>query len=159
MAIFISNPNSATSSFPSVPSLGKAVESGNLAEVQRAVESGADVNHKGVRGTALMIASARGHTAIVTYLLEQGADPNRVDSCGRTALMGAAFCGVLAGQVLSETVQMQIVSALLARGADINHRDSDGNTALVEARAFPLMVNLLIDNGANPNGSPHNVHP
>lgn len=150
MSVFVSNPNA---SFPSVPSLVQAVESGNLAEVRSAIESGADVNRKGSRGTALMIAAACGHAAIVTYLLEQGADPNRVDSCGRTALMGAVFCGAIAGQVLSETVQMEIVSSLLGRGADINHRDSDGNTAFVEAQAFPLMVNLLIDNGANPNGS------
>mmetsp|Transcript_39884 Transcript_39884/g.98618 ORF Transcript_39884/g.98618 Transcript_39884/m.98618 type:complete len:91 (+) Transcript_39884:24-296(+) len=53
--------------------------------------AGADVTQSVVEGaTALMVASAQGHTECVRLLLEAGTVANHVDRQGRTALMGRA---------------------------------------------------------------------
>lgn len=59
----------------------RAARSGDLEAVQRAIESGVDVNAATAYGTtALFFACDRGYVDIVRYLLEKGADPNKVDT-------------------------------------------------------------------------------
>ena len=43
--------------------------------------------------TALMLAARRGHTNIVQYLLDEGADVNTLDASGSSALMYASYHG------------------------------------------------------------------
>lgn len=54
-----------------------AVKSNDLQGVIDAIEKGADANYQDKNGdTALHIASSKGHTGIVKYLLDNGSDVN-----------------------------------------------------------------------------------
>jgi ankyrin repeat protein len=64
-------------------------------------------------------AGALDAEAVVTLLLDRGADINAVDNRGRTALMTAADDG-----------HAGIVDLLIARGAARDVKDRDGKTAL-----------------------------
>ncbi|GAI14151.1 unnamed protein product, partial [marine sediment metagenome] len=71
-----------------------------------------------------------------------GADPNKVDQDGRTALMFASFNG-----------HTEIVRLLLDEGAELGIRDAMGRTALLYASTGPFAetVKLLLDHHADPN--------
>jgi hypothetical protein len=69
--------------------------------------------------TGLTIASSKGHIQIVQALLKVGADPNKVDNRGFTALMGAAYHG-----------HLNVVQALLKAGADPCLKNKNGIMAL-----------------------------
>ena len=93
----------------------------------------------------LLKAVMAGNAALVTHLLQDGADGNARDATGATLLMTAAGTGNLA-----------VVNALLAAGADVNAVDERGWGALMKAvynadldRGFPDVVQALIDAGAN----------
>ena len=80
----------------------QASEKGNFADVQAMLTDGADINATEVREdngvyvrglTALMMASANGHTEIVKLLLDKGADVNVKNTYGITALFMASVHG------------------------------------------------------------------
>lgn len=75
----------------------------------------------------------------VRELLQQGADPNEVDNWNRTPLF-----------VVWNNVE--IARLLIQAGADVNHVDKDGETPLWKAvrNGFPELVNLYLENGADP---------
>ncbi len=89
------------------------------------IQQGGSVNAVDAKtgNTALIIASNRGHTNEVRFLLERGADFNRQSASGDTALMAASLRGY-----------DKIVSLLLGRGADISLKDDNSKTALILAR-------------------------
>jgi ankyrin repeat protein len=95
----------------------------DLAKTRLLLEHGADVNAKSLDGrTPLMVAAARaGSSAVLTVLLDKGADPN-VDLEGLTALSEAAYAADLPAMRL-----------LIARGAD--PKKGIGVTAMVAAAA------------------------
>lgn len=64
--------------------LGKACEAGNLRCVRDLVRHGADVNGAGIRGQRPLMA-AYDRPEIVTFLLENGADPYRRNKMGLNA--------------------------------------------------------------------------
>ena len=79
--------------------------------------------------TALMLAAQGGHTNIVQYLLDEGADVNKLDAYGSSALMYASSHGH------TETVRL-----LLSYGADVNKQmTTDGCTAQVRATLKPYI--------------------
>jgi len=103
---------------------------------------GADINAAATNGTgynALTGAVASGHTAIVSWLLANGADPNYSYGAGYCPLLTAAANGHLG-----------IVSILLASGADLHAQSNDGKTALriAEERGHPAVAEFLRDSGA-----------
>jgi uncharacterized protein len=108
--------------------LVKAAERGNLADVQDALNGGADVNAKDIFGwTALMRASYGGYTygryaEVVKLLLDKGANVNIKTKEGITALMEASSGGYA-----------EVVKLLLDKGADVNIKTDEGITALMEA--------------------------
>ncbi|MEJ2226083.1 MAG: ankyrin repeat domain-containing protein [Syntrophobacterales bacterium] len=126
---------------------------GNLPEVKRLLDKGADVNAKielgGSTGTpqlggytALMGASFSGNREIVALLLDKGADVNAKNDLGMTALMEAAGSG-----------NPEVVQLLLDKGADVNAMSKTKRTALGEALMmgpYPEIRKILIKAGADP---------
>jgi ankyrin repeat protein len=84
--------------------------------------AGAEVNGRGGDRMALYAAARRGDEAMVTLLLEKGADINANDGAVGTALHAAAIGG-----------HKDVAELLLERGADANVRTSAGVTPLVAA--------------------------
>ncbi len=77
------------------------------------------VNVNSSSGTALMAATVKGSTRLVSLLLDHQADPNITDGNGSTALLYAVFFK-----------NNDIVALLLAHKADIAYKDSRGYNAL-----------------------------
>ena len=137
-----------------------AAEKGDLSEVKRLIESGANVNTKtfkirppGVKGrstygrTALLIASREKHKDIVEYLIKNGADVNAKSDRGDTALMFASLVG-----------EKEIVELLINNGADVNAKSNKGFTALMRAsfdarddEKHREVIKILIKHGADVN--------
>ena len=68
----------------------RAAYLGDLEQVVSYIESGHDPNAFSICGsTMLMSAATNGHVEVVRFLLQHGADPNRVDEDGRCALYSA----------------------------------------------------------------------
>ncbi|MCK4319257.1 ankyrin repeat domain-containing protein [Candidatus Micrarchaeota archaeon] len=94
----------------------------NLAKVKTAVMNGADLNRLGGildNTSALNLATSKGNTDIVEFLLECGGDVNETDGWGISLLMNAAMHG------REETVRF-----LLEKGADKYTKDERGESAL-----------------------------
>lgn len=102
----------------------EAVFIGDLKFVKQAITEGMDVNAKNpVTGDPLLfIAALMGHTEVMTFLLEKGANINARKGDGNTALHAAAFLG-----------RADAVELLLKRGADINIRNNQGGSAMDNA--------------------------
>ncbi|XP_054470283.1 ankyrin repeat domain-containing protein 34B [Anoplopoma fimbria] len=109
-----------------------AAASCKLRLVRLLVEGGAQVNGCNPRGETPLLAACktlRGEPAgpatvkLLTYLLQNKADPNAQDRAGRTALMYACM----------ERAGAQVASTLLAAGADPSMEDYSGASALVYA--------------------------
>ena len=73
-------------------------------------------------------------------LLDDGANIERRNQMGETALMQASMCG-----------RLQCVQLLLDRGAKINAIDKNGNSAISYASMYGHIdiLKLLLDHGAN----------
>ena len=97
--------------------------------------------------TALHIASARNHKAIVTKLQHAGADIHKQDATGATALHYAAKHNAL------DALQTLLKSKKL----DLNHRSVDGSTALYSAARKGALgaVEMLLQAGLAPNIQNH----
>jgi ankyrin repeat protein len=133
-----------------------AAERGDVTEVARLLESGADPN--AIEGYAsghfddtspLYLAAQGGHLEVVRRLLARGADANQAVSSwlGQTALMVAAERG-----------HADTLRALLEAGADVNAVDEIGRTSLhlVASRGHRLAAEILLKHGAEVNASDRN---
>ena len=123
--------------------LHQAALDGDLNAVEKALESGANVNGVDEDGrTAIMFAAFNGHSDIVLTLLEAEAGIDRRDLMGRTALLYAAT------GPFPETVRI-----LLDKGAEANVVDSDEHfSPLMHAAAEGNLdvVKILLKGGADP---------
>jgi ankyrin repeat protein len=100
------------------------------------------LNARGPEGsTPFMYAVLYADVPTLERLLKLGADPNRHNDAGATALMWAAL-------------DFEKTKVLLAHGADVNAKSDDSRTPLMIAASRPggaPVVKLLLDHGANPN--------
>ena len=129
--------------------LFQAVQKGDVAGVEKALVSGADINEKNERAetaltshTALMSAAWKGHLEVVKLLLERNADVNIQDKLGRTALISAAWKNYL-----------EVVELLLERNSDVNIQTVSGQTALIIAawRNYLEVAKLLLERNSDVN--------
>jgi len=119
-----------------------AVYEGDVAEVRRLLDAGADVSLANDYGaTPMGLAAEVADTEILRLLLEAGADADSPNPEGQTALMAVARTG-----------NVEAAEALLDHGATVDARESwGGQTALMwaSARRHPEMMELLISHGAD----------
>lgn len=125
---------------PSEP-LVKAAHDNDLAAVKKLLASGADADvlDKATDSTALAQAASNDNREMVLALLHAGAEINRQNRDGETALM-----------FLSESVSADTLRALIKAGADLELKDDDGETALIYASRVQntSVLRALISAGA-----------
>lgn len=137
-----------------VEGLIESAQKGDVAQVQRAIRQGINVDAQNAEGfTALMLAAFEGHPSVVEALLQAGATVDLTNSIQRTALMFASTSDS------PETVEMllkaganvnakdgheawtplmfaaseghiEVVKKILEYNPDLSHRELDGETAL-----------------------------
>ena len=115
--------------------LFKAAWTGDVTSIR---STNADVNLKDVLGrTPLGIAAEKGHTEIITFLVENGAEVNITDANGNTPLIF----------IIHKTGNFGITKKLLEKGAIVNTQNRTGETALMYAawRGHSQIVQLLLE--------------
>ncbi|HEX6850380.1 MAG TPA: ankyrin repeat domain-containing protein [Candidatus Polarisedimenticolaceae bacterium] len=132
--------------------LGRALIGGDVEQARRLVKEGADINApQSVRyGEPILVRLAVLPSASgVKTAIELGADPNRGDFVGRTALMVAAAA--------NRTEAMRL---LIDAGADVNLEAAAGRTALGAAKAegSTEAIALLVAAGAR-DAEPKALYP
>jgi len=154
----------ATNRFGATPLLYAV---GRLGSVRALVRAGAEVNHASQFGTTPLIAAARypESTAVVSWLLQRGADPTVRDQRGASALEAAGIAGDLdtyklllaqgehPGNITRAAMlgHREIVEAALAAGAVVNANHGFAGHALNWSLYGhqPEVANLLIQHGAD----------
>lgn len=123
--------------------LFKAVQYGNVKQVEQLIAKGANVNisRRPWNMTPLLLA-VQTDAAIAKILIKAGADVNAADRDGVTALMKTA-----------RSANVGVAKLLLTNGAKPNLQDKFGETALVYAIVLGRteIVDLLIKHGADVN--------
>jgi len=120
-----------------------AAMEGDLEEIEKLVENGADVNAKKHNGdTPLHLAAIYGYLEVVKYLVKKKADVNAKGNCGDTPLHFAAMNG-----------HLNVVKFLVEKKADVNAKDNCGYTPLhfAAVNGHLNMVTYLVLNGADVN--------
>jgi len=134
-----------------------AAYNGDLEKVKEIIER--DPNQINVQDakdfTPLHLASGKGHTEIVEFLLNHGANTELETCTGHTPMMLAAWYAV--------DGKYETIKTLLEHGAKVNHKeDGDGSTALHYAAMYSgkEVINLLISYGADVNAKDeHQITP
>lgn len=135
------------------------------------IDAGVNVNAQNEdKKTALIIASANGHTSLVEFLLQSGADINTTDANGKTALIYAIEHGQLGItrllldknqpskenlnsylMIAAQAPSLNVVKDIIKRGADVNTTDEYLNSPLSMALKHQhlMIIEALIDAGAD----------
>ncbi|MBN2182486.1 MAG: ankyrin repeat domain-containing protein [Sedimentisphaerales bacterium] len=125
----------------------KAAYEGDLKKVKEIIDR--DPNQVNVQDaqdfTPLHLASGKGHTEIVEFLLNHGANTELETCTGHTPMMLAAW--------YARDGKYETIKTLLEHGAKVNHKNEDGGTALHLAAMYSgkEVMNLLISYGADVN--------
>jgi len=111
---------------------------GDIQACIKAMRDGADVAFQSCGLTPLFYASFYGHTMIIDYLVNSGANVNERNLSGLTPLSKAVEVGVC-----------EAVKSLLAHDANPNIADNAGNTPLIKASRMGRtdIVQVLIEKG------------
>ena len=124
--------------------LMEAIRNGDLEAVKLCVEEVSDINFlmKDVAGnerTPLILASVEGKTEIVGYFADSGAELDKANEMGWTAISHAASKG-----------HVGLIEYLLAKGADKDKANNDGVSPLYIAAALGHLAVLkcLLKHGA-----------
>ena len=139
LALFLATGLIALTQPPSAAdALHQAVRDGNLAEVERLIKTGENVNSVDRAGsTPLLDATFSGRLEMARFLLAQGADPNLPNAENGASPLSYA--------VLSSHPAM--VQLLLASGAHVDTRSRDGGSLLhlAASKENQPVVQLLLD--------------
>ncbi len=123
--------------------LYEAAESGDISDIDKLLNAGANVNCAlDGDGSPLIGASREGQLAAVRLLLDRGADPNMpVPGDGNPLIMAA------------REGHADVVTLLLDRGAKIDEMVPSDENALIQAswKGRLQVVKLLVERGANVN--------
>ncbi len=120
-----------------------AAKKGNLSEVKRLLDNGAEVNYENKNGlTVLDLAAFNGYSKVVKLLLDNGAEVNYESKNGTTALISAVIFN-----------KNKVAKVLLDNGANVNYENKNGTTALIVAVIFNKnkVAKVLLECGANPD--------
>lgn len=122
-----------------VSPLHKAAKNGNIAEVERLIKNGANVNAMDGGFTPLHEAARIGKTDMVGLLIAKGADVN--------ARIIRNYTGETALHIAAESGNKAVVGLLIANGADVNATNRGGYTPLdyAVARSKTDVANYLKD--------------
>ena len=127
---------------PTTSSIHDAAQKGNLAEVQRWLDQGIDINQQDEDGsTPLFTATLNDHQNIVEFLITHGANINQQKHDDTTPLLAATIME-----------RQNIAECLITHGANVNQQDKGGSVPLHWAISFRFqnIISLLISHGANP---------
>jgi ankyrin repeat protein len=178
LLILLVSPPLFASSEQQETALVQAIRDGKMAEIEKSVSDGVDINNSG----ALRVAIQTGRPDIVSYLIAHGADPNGGYVMGgsiQTAIMEGTpeilNCLIDNGADVNQEFpndtstistpllfsvyngRLEAARVLLERGADVNQVSRSGNTALRQAVRFTQgdqvlgFVKLLLQHGADPD--------
>ena len=123
----------------------EAMETNQASEVQKCLDNGADVNARDeeIGATALMVACDHKDHDLVELLVNKGADVNKRNQEGATALLFACQQG-------DSSSTAAVVELLLARGANPQFKTTGGLTPLrhAEKNGHKKVVKLLKAHGS-----------
>lgn len=133
-----------------------AARQGAMASVEALIKGGANVNQRGAgdRTTPVVVAAINGHFDLVSYLLDNGADPNLPSEGGVTPLYGVinvqwqprSFYPQPRAYLQQKTGYLELMKKLLDKGADPNAR-TNRNTWFTQYNFDLLRTD---DSGASP---------
>jgi ankyrin repeat protein len=154
-------------------SLYLAVQRGDIDQIERHIDWGADINRMDVDGNMpLHVAAANGRYVVVKLLLKEGAEIDALDRERHTALYKALMAGrtqvvdlliergagykpdeLIHALVTNQVIDRDALDLLLRQGADIDNRDAAGNTPLTRAitTGHRVLIKLLVSRGADVN--------
>lgn len=132
---------------------------GELKELKKLIDKGyPDIDEKigAYDSTALMLAAEKGHSEVVQYLLEKGADIGALNIMGETALLRAC----------KYSMDYDTINVLLKNGADPNFEAEQGIPILYfvvsdnsedqgDKENKYKITKLLLEVGADPQGFQH----
>ena len=133
-----------------------AARQGSMASVEALLKGGANVNQRGAgdKTTPIVVAAVNGHFDLVSYLLDNGADPSLASIGGVTPLYGVvnvqwqprSFYPQPRAYLQQKTSYLDLMKKLLDKGADPNAR-TNRNTWFTQYNFDLLRTD---DSGATP---------
>jgi ankyrin repeat protein len=133
-----------------------AARQGAMATAEALIKAGANVNQRGAgdKTTPVLVAAINGHFDLVSYLLDQGADPNLASEGGVTPLYAVvnvqwqprSFYPQPRAYLQQKTGYLELMKKLLDKGADPNAR-TNRNTWFTQYNFDLLRTD---DSGATP---------